>query len=127
MKATESLSFEIRFYEKLLAKHPDFTDVMIALGDAYTKIGEYKKGLEIDRKLIKLKKNDETVFYNLACSYALLEMHNEAFNALRKSVELGYEDIEHLQKDPDLQNIRNDKRFKKIVSKIKKKTIPFST
>ena len=118
---SKSLQFEITFYENLLKKDPNFIDGLIALGDAYTKSGKYKKGLEIDKKLARIKGDDETVFYNLACSYALLEMPNEAFAALDKSIELGYRDIGHLQKDPDLNNIKTDSRFTHIITQIKKK------
>ena len=118
---SKSLQFEIKFYENLVTKDPDFIDALIALGDAYTRIGKYKKGLEIDKKLARLKRDDETVYYNLACSYALLEMPNEAFRALDKSIDLGYHDLVHLQKDPDLNNIKTDSRFTEIVTQFKKR------
>ena len=118
---SQTLEFEIAFYEKLIKENSDFIDALIPLADAYTKIGKYKKGLEIDKKLARLKNTDKTVFYNLACSYALLEMINEAFEALNKAVSLGYNDLSYLQKDPDLENIRRDDRFKKIVKQITEK------
>ncbi len=129
MKTTKqhNISFEITFFEKLIATHPNFIDALIPLAHAYTTIGDHKKGLEIDKKLCRLKPHNEIVFYNLACSYALLAMMDEAFTALHKSINLGYKDISHLQKDPDLISLRNDIRFgdimKMIVNKNKGGTI----
>ena len=45
----EDLDFEISFYEKLLRKNPDFTNALVALGDAYTRRGRYSEGLAIDK------------------------------------------------------------------------------
>ena len=44
----ENLDFEISFYEKLIKENSNFTDALVALGDAYTKKGLYEKGLDVD-------------------------------------------------------------------------------
>jgi len=113
------LSFEVRFFEKLIEKDPTFIDALIPLAHAYTHAGEYKKGLKIDKRLARLKPTDEVILYNLACSYALLNMTDEACMALSKSVDLGYADLAHIQNDPDLDSLRNDGRFGKIIEQIK--------
>ena len=120
-KETETLQFEITFYEKIIRDNPDYIEALKALADSYTKIGEHKKGLNIDKRLALLQNNDETVFYNLACSYALLKMSNKAFEALEKAVSLGYNDISHMQADTDLDSIRKDDRFIKIIGAIQQK------
>lgn len=114
------IQFEIAFFERLIQSNPDFTDALIPLAELYTHMGEYKKGLAIDKRLARLKKKDATVFYNLACSYSLLTMLDESCEALLHAVELGYADIAHMYNDKDLENLRHDKRFKKIVSEMKK-------
>lgn len=114
------LSFQIRFYERLIADKPDFTDALSALAQAYTDAKEYKKGLLIDKRLTRLRPNEPTVFYNLACSYALLDMTEEALQALHKSITLGYSDMTHLLNDRDLDSIRTDPRFTRLTSFIKK-------
>lgn len=105
-KAQELLDFELAFYEKLLSAYPDFVDALIPLGDAYTRRGLPEKGLEIDLRLIRLRAHDPLIWYNLACSYSLLTRLDEALDALRRAVELGYADFEYLRRDPDLTNLR---------------------
>ena len=110
----ENLEFEIRFFEGILDRDPEFIEALQILGDAYSKTGQWEKGLDIDRRLSKLSPASPLVFYNLACSYSLLKHLDEAFAALAKAVKLGYDDARWLIKDPDLNNLRQDNRFDKI-------------
>ena len=96
-KSEELLEFEITFYEKLLHAYPDFVDVLLPLGEAYTRRGLYDKGLEIDLKLTQLRTTDSVMWYNLACSYSLLKRVEESADALRRAVTLGYSDLKFLQ------------------------------
>ncbi len=111
----DELSFQIAFFENLIKDKPDYVEALIPLADAYTKRGWFEKGLEIDRKLAVLCPHDETVFYNLACSYALVGSTDKAFKALTQSIQLGYSDLEHLLHDHDLESLRQDPEFKKLV------------
>ena len=111
-KSEELLEFEVRFYEKLLTAYPDFIDVLIPLGNAYTRLGLHDKGLQIDLRLTQLRGDDPLTWYNLACSYSLLKRVDESIEALRRSVELGYADMNYLQKDPDLVNLRQSPKYR---------------
>ena len=119
-KKIKKKNLEIRFYEGILKTSPNFTRVLSFLGDAYTCKGFYKEGLEIDKKLAKLKPKDPTVYYNLACSFSLLEKTEQALEILEKAILLGYEDIDYILADPDLENARGDVHFDAFFSKFKK-------
>ena len=114
-KSEELLEFEITFYEKLLHAYPDFVDVLLPLGEAYTRRGLYDKGLEIDLKLTQLRTTDSVMWYNLACSYSLLKRVEESADALRRAVTLGYSDLKFLQKDPDLAQLRQSPHYRQIL------------
>jgi tetratricopeptide (TPR) repeat protein len=118
----EDLDFEIKFFEGIAQHDPDFIEALQILGDAYTKTGQWEKGLEIDERLAKLCPDNSLVFYNLACSYSLLKQVEEAFAALRQAVKLGYSDARWLTKDPDLDNLRQDNRFEKIRTDLSRKS-----
>lgn len=115
-KSDELLEFEIHFYEKLLSAYPDFVDVLIPLGNAYTRRGLYEKGLEIDLRLTRLRGNEPLTWYNLACSYSRLKRIDESLEALRRAFELGYRDVNYLQKDPDLLNLRQSTKYHQLLS-----------
>jgi tetratricopeptide (TPR) repeat protein len=110
----EDLEFEIRFFEGVTRRDPDFIDALQILGDAYTKAGRWEKGLKVDKRLARLCPDNPLVFYNLACSYSLMSHLDEAFAALRKAVHLGYRDTKWMTKDPDLENLRKDSRFEAL-------------
>lgn len=114
-KTEELLDFEIRFYGKLLTAYPDFVDVLTPLAEAYTRRGLHEKGLEIDLRLTRLRESDPLTWYNLACSYSLLKRVDESLEALRRSFELGYRDMNHLQRDPDLNNLRQSPKYRELI------------
>ena len=115
-KADELLDFEITFYEKLLRAYPDFVDVLMPLGHAYTRRGLHEQGLQIDLRLIALRGDDPLTWYNLACSYSLLNRVDESLKALRRATELGYTDFAYVQKDPDLKNLRLSPQFRDFLA-----------
>jgi Flp pilus assembly protein TadD len=114
----QDLEFEIAFFGGLARRDPRCVEALQLLGDAYTKSGELKRGLQIDRRLARLCPADPIVFYNLCCSLALLNRVDDAFAALERAVRLGYRDAKWLAKDPDLANLRNDRRFDRIRAKL---------
>jgi tetratricopeptide (TPR) repeat protein len=117
----EDVQFEIRFFEGIAHRDPDYVEALQVLGDAYTKTGQWEKGLEIDQRLAKLSPDNPLVFYNLACSYSIMNRVDEAFAALKRAVKLGYDDAQWLNKDPDLKNLRSDRRFERIRANLTKK------
>jgi len=113
-----STSWQIRFYEDILKRSPDYVEVLMVLGGLYTQKKLYEKGLKIDERLAVLRKDDPIVRYNLACSYSLLNQPDKAFDALRRAVELGYRDLNHMQKDSDLAPVRSDPRYAEVVARM---------
>jgi tetratricopeptide (TPR) repeat protein len=116
----EDLEFEIRFFEGVARRDPDYVEALQILGDAYTKTGEAEKGLQIDQRLARLCPDNPLVFYNLACSCSLTNRLDEAFAALKRAVKLGYADARWLSRDPDLKNLHNDSRFARIREDVSK-------
>jgi len=103
--------FEIAFYENILKRSPGFVEALVALGDLYTKQGFYQKGLEVDERLARLRRDDPLVHYNLACSYSLMNDVSKARAAMVRAFALGYDDLSYLEKDPDLLNLLADADF----------------
>jgi len=120
MRGKKRKDFEIRFYEKLLKINPNFIQALSCLGDAYTRKGFYKEGLDIDRRLVKLNPEDPVVHYNLACSLSLVGDLDSSFRELKRAVLLGYDDFPYISTDPDLEALRKDPHFKDFFQKIKR-------
>ncbi len=109
-------AFDIRFLEQVLVRAGEDVDVLAQLGHLYTRAGRHRDGLAVDRRLVALKPRDLIAHYNLACSLALVKQKARAFAALKKALALGYRDVDHMQKDPDLENLRSDPRWDGLVS-----------
>jgi len=107
--------FELEFFNGLLRQVPDFADVLRALASAFTQKGMLREGLKIDQQLVDLRPDDATARYNLACRYALLKQLDMAIVTLRKAVELGYRDFRYMIEDRDLDSVRRDPRFRKLL------------
>lgn len=119
-KNRDDVDFEIKFFEDVLVKRPNFTEALAALGDLYTKKGLYEKGLHVDKKLAGLKPDDPMVLYNLACSYSLVNDIDHALATIKQAIGYGYNDFGYLEQDSDLMNLRQDDRFKQFLCGIKK-------
>lgn len=109
------LDFELDFYGKILTTLPDFADALRAQACNLTLKGRLQEGLAVDEKLVSVRPTDPTAHYNLACRYALLKQRDKAISTLRKAVELGYRDFRFMQEDHDLDSIRKDPRFRKLM------------
>jgi len=90
---------------------------------------EYSKVLNnVASKYEKLSKEEKNEFhnfyinsvYNLCCTYSLIEDKENALKYLEKSIILGYSDYGHLKADTDLDNIRNEEKYKTLTEPLKK-------
>ena len=111
--------FEIEFYEAILRRSPDYTEVIGLLGALYTRVGRITDGLKMDRKLVRLEPDNPTAHYNLACSLALCKMRPAAIQSLRKAVSLGYDDVDWMLQDPDLEILKTDPEFLNLLGQLK--------
>ena len=110
-------TFEVGLSRAVLDSNPRHARALEMLGQALTRIGRHSEALEADLKLAGLRPKDPVAYYNLACSYSNLENLDAAFDALRRAFDLGYRDYRHLLRDPDLENVRRDRRFKSLLDK----------
>lgn len=107
LRQRRQTDFDIEFFGRILARDPDFVDALRCQGELLSRRGRHAEALEIDRRLVQLCPCDCYSHYNLACSLALEELPDEALDALRAALELGYCDWEHLQRDSDLDSLRD--------------------
>lgn len=119
MSQRRDLEFERGFFEGVLRHGRDNPEVIEILGGLYTQLGRIADGLRMDRRLVRLRPENPTAHYNLACSLALSRRRADALRALDRAVQLGYRDAEWLQKDPDLDGLKHLPEFGKLLLKLK--------
>ena len=106
--------FDIAFLEDILATNPNHLDTLRQLASLYTENGQYKEGLEVDRRIVAACPRDAVAHYNLACSLSLAHRPEECFQTLHRALRLGYRDYEHMALDSDLDSIRKDRRWAEL-------------
>lgn len=68
------------------------------------------------RTLVELDPENFVHVYNLACIRSRQRDAKEAIDLLAQAVELGFTDLRHVQRDPDLADIRQEAGYKAILA-----------
>jgi tetratricopeptide (TPR) repeat protein len=99
-------------------------DLMLALGRA----GRSGDAAKIAARFLANAGDDRRLLFHAACGFAILSNENEpdtanyreqAFRALETLFGRGWKDWVTLELDPDLENIRDDKRFSNLMLRLK--------
>ena len=118
-RADRSVRVELEFLEKISLRCPDHVPTLKALADLYTHVGRYAEGLTVDLQLSEQCTDDPEVFYNLACSYALEKNREFCLQALGKAIELGYDNVDWMETDKDLESLWDDVEFERLCERIR--------
>jgi len=77
----------------------------------------YDEAIKVLAKILKVYPHDSTALYNTACAYALKGERDKAVEFLKRSVEEGFNDFDHIARDPDLDPIRDHPGYKDLMAK----------
>lgn len=82
---------------------------------------QYEKATRYYLAYVHQVRNDSLNLYNLACCYGLLGKADQSAAWLTRAIEAGWTDIEHINKDPDFQSVRDSGAFKTVVAGLQAK------
>jgi tetratricopeptide (TPR) repeat protein len=99
------LDFDIDFFERVLGRKPDSLEALRVLAELVSKKGNHDRAVELDGRLVMLRPDDSLARYNLACSLALAGRPDDAIDSLSRAILLGYDDLDHMESDPDLESL----------------------
>lgn len=85
-------------------------------GLRYLQLGRFERAEHEFQRALELEPQNETTWYNLACTYARWGKLDQAIDHLRQAVEHGFDDVTHMEKDSDLDSLRQDPRFREIIA-----------
>lgn len=80
---------------------------------------EFELSIEIGL-LAFAREENETIAYDISCSYARMNRLTEAIIWLNKALDLGYSDFDYLLKDSDFDNLSHVPQFDQLIQRIKK-------
>lgn len=80
--------------------------------------GKTAEALPLYRQAWEQGIRDENSLYAAACSAALEGQKAEALTWLERSADVGFSQVEHMKKDPDLASLREDPAFARVVERV---------
>ncbi len=110
--------------ERQLELVPEDTRAGMLLAGAYAALGRSEDAAQRLRRVLSMNITDSHTIYNAACTYSVLGRKEEALIALRKAIEAGYGEWELASLDPDLNCIRDEPEFGRLMSMLKRRTPP---
>jgi adenylate cyclase len=83
---------------------------------ALCRTGDKGRGLEWAERALSLDPDDAGIAYNVACLFSLEGETERAFTSLQQAVDGGFVRKDWFEKDPDLDPLRDDARFKELMA-----------
>lgn len=88
---------------------------------AYQGLGEYDKAIAAMDSIIAREDDRAGSYYDAACLYSRMKDKNNALRCLEKSLELGYMRFAHIERDFDMDFIRDTDEYNALMQKYKSK------
>jgi len=82
----------------------------------------YKVSTDFFAKAIKVKPESKKNFYNASCAASLANDKKKSLKWLEIAINNGFDNLNHIKTDSDLDNIRKEKKYIEIIAKLQKKT-----
>lgn len=102
-------------FPRYLALHPDDARAHIFLATTLVKLGRIEEAKFESARALELSPDDALMQYNGACFYARLNEKKTAIELLNKAIKTGWENYEWMKRDPDLDLIRNEPEYLKLI------------
>ena len=114
-KAAAAYSGSIAVAKQQLSVNPGDVRALYLGAICWARIGRTKEGLAWAAKALALDSEDSAVLYNVACLYAVLHRPDEALKCLKRVVRSGWRK-EWIKNDPDLNSLRDNLEFQRLLS-----------
>lgn len=86
---------------------------------AYQGLGQYDKAIAAMDSIIARDSTDSGNYYDAACLYSRMKDKDNALKHLEKSLQLGYNRFAHIERDFDMDFLRETEEFKALLEKYK--------
>lgn len=108
----------VRAAEKHLELHPDDARALILGACSLVDLKENEKAILWAERALESDRGEPSVLYNVACMYAQLDDKDRAIELLTEAIDQGYGHRAWVENDGDLETLREDDRFKKLLERL---------
>ncbi len=112
---TDEFVNAISDYNKAIEFKPDNNLSYKNRSAIYIELKQYDKALSDLSKVLELNPEDPNGHYNLACLHSLLKDKDKSIEHLKTAIDKGYNDIDELEADEDLDFIRDTQKYRDIL------------
>jgi len=107
-----------KYLRKSVKKDPKYALAYYDLGVLLAKFkARQREALRCFMTAIKLDPNMAWAYYSVACLYAMSGNKEQALNYLSQSLEKGLSNKKHIESDPDMDSLREEKEFRRLMIK----------
>ena len=106
----------LQLWEQVVKANPVQARYWRAMANVAYQAKQYRKAIDAYVEVIELGGGfPSAAAYNIACCYALLGEKEQALQWLQKSFDMGFRNLSDAQADTDLQSLRDDPRYRKLL------------
>ena len=116
--AAEARRQGVRRAEEHLKWNPDDARALYLAANALVAMGDTARGRQWMERALAIRSDDPVLGYNVACTYALMGMHDEAIEALESAARNGMRQKSWMERDSNLDCLRGDSRFAEILGRM---------
>jgi TolB-like protein/Tfp pilus assembly protein PilF len=106
----------VAFFPGYLARAPDDARAHILFAAYLAEVGQREQALQEADTAMALGGDDSLMLYNLCCVYCLMGETEKGIEALTQAFAAGYSDVSWAAADADLECLRKDPRYLKLVA-----------
>jgi tetratricopeptide (TPR) repeat protein len=93
----------------------DLAAIYMDQGLRYLTLGRFERAEREFKQVLEVEPQNDVAWYNLACTYARWGKVDEALDHLEQAIRFGFDDVSHMEQDPDLDNLRAHPRYRAMI------------
>jgi adenylate cyclase len=121
-EAVEALTEGVKLAERHLELNPSEPRALYLGAIALLKLGEEERAFEWAEQALEVAPREPSCLYNLTCFYAKAGRTEAALECLETALDEGFGQVGWVTKDPDLDSIRAEPRFEKLLATLYART-----
>ncbi len=111
----------LALFATILTTYGQNYEDLIKKADSCYEAKNYNLSTDFFEKAIKLKPESKKNFYNASCAASLANDKKKSLKWLEIAINNGFDNLKHIKTDSDLDNIRKEKKYNKIITELQKK------
>jgi adenylate cyclase len=120
-EALEAASRGLVNAERYIAANPNDARPVYLGSGALVVLGRKPEGMEWAARALEMGPDDDSILYNLTCTYAQAGEPERALDCLERAVRVGFSGRDWIAHDTDLDPIRGTDRFRAVVEMMGRK------